>query len=83
MLQAVREFRHILGAGIGHLEGSSLVPADHNIAMCWVRVAYIVSLCVCARYIVVWTCAEVANCSPARVENRWQRGSNSGSRGSS
>ena len=57
----------IPGAGIGHLERSSTVPADHNIAMCWVEVAYIVRLCMCVRYMVVWTCAEVANCSPARV----------------
>ena len=30
----------ILAAGIGHLERSSTVPADHNIAMCWVEVGY-------------------------------------------
>ena len=37
----------ILGAGIGHLERSSTVPADHNTATCWVGVAYIVRLGVC------------------------------------
>ena len=57
----------ILGAGIGHLERSSTVPADHNTATCWVGVAYIVRLGVCVRYMVVCTCAEVANCPPARV----------------
>ena len=59
----------ILGAGIGHLERSSTVPADHNIAMCWVEVAYIVRLCVCVRYMVVWLCTEAANCPPERVLN--------------
>ena len=39
-----------LGAGIGHLERSSTVPADHNIAMCWVEVAYSQVMCVCALY---------------------------------
>ena len=57
----------ILGAGIGHLERSSTVPADHNTATCWVGVAYIVRLGVCVRYMVVWACAEPANCPPARV----------------
>ena len=57
----------ILGAGIGHLERSSTVPADHNTATCRVGVAYIVRLGVCVRYMVVCTCAEVANCPPARV----------------
>ena len=57
----------ILGAGIGHLERSSTVPADHNTATCWVGVAYIVRLGVCVRYMVVCTCAEVANRPPARV----------------
>ena len=59
----------ILGAGIGHLERSSTVPADHNTATCWVGVAYIARLGVCVRYMVVWWCAEVANCPSARVLN--------------
>ena len=46
-----------------------MVLTDHNIAICWVWVAYIVKLCVCVRYMVVWWCAEVANCPSARVLN--------------
>ena len=48
---------------------SGMVLTDHNIAICWVWVAYIVKLCVCVRYMVVWWCAEVANCPSARVLN--------------
>ena len=48
---------------------SGMVLTDHNIAICWVWVAYIVRLCVCVRYMVVWWCAEVANCPSAQVLN--------------
>ena len=46
-----------------------MVPADHNFATCWVGVAYIVRLGVCVRYMVVWACAEAANCPSAQVLN--------------
>ena len=46
-----------------------MVPADHNIAVCWVGVAYTVKLCVFVRYAVVRWCEEVANCPSARVLN--------------
>ena len=73
MRQGVREFRHT-GCwnsvfDIMHHDWSGMVLTDHNIAICWVWVAYIVKLCVCVRYMVVWWCAEVANCPSARVLN--------------
>ena len=59
----------MLEFGIRHHDWSGMVLTDHNIAICWVWVAYIVKLCVCVRYMVVCTCAEVANCPTARWVN--------------